>query len=98
MNLLEILVLAATCWLVREVRQLRRDAGAVEIALADFHLETRGRLAVIDDRANEAVGRLTVLTAEHAGGYESDTFARVSAGGREQLETATTGLESWRFN
>jgi hypothetical protein len=62
------------------------------------YADLRARLTVIECAVDEAVGRLTVLTAEHAGGYESESFARVSPAGRERIEAATIGLEAAKWN
>lgn len=70
---------------------------------AAYHLRRayrtlRGQLLCIESLCDEAIGRLTVLTAEHSGGYESERFARIPAGAREKLETARAGASDPRLN
>lgn len=67
----------------------------VALALAGLQLAWLAELA---GRLAEVVGRLRVLTAEHGGGYDSETFAQVPPAARERLETARAGLESARWN
>lgn len=61
-------------------------------------LEVRGRLMCIESTVDEAVARLSALTADSAGGYETETFAAVGTAGRERIEAAQFGLEGAKWN